>query len=364
MRIAYVSLHWPRTRNSGVGKKIRSHIESWRKMGHEARLFMHTHDYEPRAELLDADCFFYETSGKVKTEINRIGAAKRLIAAVSKFQPDIIFLRYGMYVFPAHRLMDIAPVVEEINTNDVTQHEQLGAIFSLYNRLTRGIFLRRVSGLMAVSHELATSADFASYRKPTQVIANGIDLDAVQPLPAPSNETPHLAFMATPGYSWHGVDKLVTLARIYPDLTVHIVGYDRLDDSEPLPTNVHLHGYLNSDAYVKLLGKSDVAVSTLALYRKNMEEASPLKTRECLAYGLPMVIAYTDTDLDQAPVDFLLKIPNKEDNIQTHAQAIREFAYRMRGRRADRELLKECIDTAQKEAMRLAFFEEILQASH
>jgi hypothetical protein len=59
--------------------------------------------------------------------------------------------------------------------------------------------------------------------------------------------------------------------------------------------------------------------------------------------------------------DFLLKIPNKEDNIQTHAQSIRDFAYRMRGRRADRAFLKKHIDADQKEAIRLSFFEELLQ---
>ena len=364
MRIAYVSLHWPRTRSSGVGKKIESQISAWKKMGHEVCFFMHTSMYEPQSELLKAEYCFYAVSGKIKTEFNRIAAAKRLILAVRTFQPDIIFLRYGIYVFPAHRLMEIAPVVEEINTNDLAQHEQLGMIYNIYNRLTRGFFLRRVSGLVAVSHELAVSSAFAAFKKPTVVIANGIDLDLIQPLPAPNNETPHLFFIATPGYSWHGVDKLVALVRLCPDLTVNVVGYDRIDECEPLPGNIHLHGYLPPEAYLDLLGRSDVAVSTLALYRKDMQEASPLKTRECLAYGLPTVIAYTDTDLDEAAGDFLLKIPNKEDNIQTHAQSIRDFAYRMRGRRADRELLEKCIDTSQKEAIRLSFFKEILQNPH
>ncbi|HSL29022.1 MAG TPA: glycosyltransferase [Anaerolineales bacterium] len=360
MRIAYVSLHWPRTRHSGVGKKIQSHISTWQRMGHETRLFMHTSASEPSSELIEADYFFYAGSGRVGTEIHRVRAAKQMLHAVRSFQPDIIFLRYGMYVYPAHRLAEIAPVVEEINTNDLSQHEELGLVYSLYNRFTRGIFLRRVHGLVVVSHELAASKAFASFRKPTEVIANGIELDAIQPLPAPRNETPHLVFIATPGYFWHGVDKLLTLARLHGDLTIHVVGYDIPEQATSLPPNVYFHGYLNSDAYVSLLGKSDVAISTLALHRKAMQEASPLKTRECLAYGLPTVIAYTDTDLDRVDFDFLLKIPNKEDNIQAHAHAIREFAYRMRGCRADRDSLRPLIDARQKEAARLAFFEKLL----
>lgn len=360
MRIAYVSLHWPRTRNSGVGKKIQSQIAAWKARGHEARLFMHTSQHEP-SELIEADYFFYAAGGKVKTEFNRSAAMQQMSAAIQKFQPDVIYLRYSIYVYPAHRLMTIAPVVEEINTDDLTQHEGLGGIYSLYNRFTRGIFLRRVRGLVTVSHELAVSYAFAPYRKPTRVIANGCSLDEFPQLPAPANKIPRLVFIGNPGYPWHGVDKLIELARRFSDIHIDIVGYDRLPEFEPLPENLTLHGYLSLREYQQVLANADVALSSLALHRVPLEEASPLKSRECLAFGLPLVLAYVDTDLDDVDCNFLLKIPNKEDNIQTHASSIRDFAYRMRGQRAERELLKKHIDSDQKEALRLCFFEELLQ---
>src|SRR5512146_1163869 len=120
MRIAYVSLHWPRTRDSGVGKKIHSQLAAWNARGNEARLFMHTSRYEPKDDLIEADYFFYESSGKIKTEINRVAAMKRMVAAIRRFRPDLIYLRYSIYVYPGQQLMEIAPVVEEINTNDLT----------------------------------------------------------------------------------------------------------------------------------------------------------------------------------------------------------------------------------------------------
>jgi hypothetical protein len=361
MRIAYVSLHWPRTRNSGVGKKIESQLSVWRAEGHESRLFMHTAPHEPSSDLIEADCFFYAPSGKIKTELNRSAAMTRLLAAVREFRPDVIYLRYGIYVFPAQRLMDIAPVIEEINTNDLTQHDELGRIYSLYNRLTRGIILRRVHGLVTVSRELAASPAFASYRRHTQVIANGWELDGFPQLPAPSNEIPRIVFIGQPGYSWHGVDKLVALARRVPDIRLDIIGYHALPDLEPLPTNISLHGYLALQEYKSVLSSSDVAISSLALHRVQLKEASPLKSRECLAFGLPLVISYMDTDLDDLDCDFLLKIPNKEDNIQSHASAIRDFAYRMRGRRTDRVILMSRIGSRRKELVRLSFFEKITQ---
>lgn len=361
MRIAYVSLHWPRTRNSGVGKKIQSQVNAWNRRGHEARLFMHTSQHEPLSDLIEADCFFYSASGKVQTELNRIRAAGSMLKAMKAFQPHVIYLRSAMYVFPAHLLMDVAPVIAEINTNDLNQHEELGGIYSLYNRLTRGILLHRVHGLVTVSHELAVSSAFAFCRKPTRVIANGCQLDKFPQLPAPSNKIPHVVFIGNPGYLWHGVDKLTDLACLCPDIHIDIIGYDVLPGLKSLPRNLTLHGYLSAPEYQQILAAADIAISSLALHRIGLEEASPLKSRECLAFGLPLVVAYKDTDLEEAECDFLLKIPNQEDNIQTHAQSIRDFAYRMQGRRADRGLLKRYIDTDQKEADRLAFFEKILQ---
>lgn len=359
MRIAYVSLHWPRTRNSGVGKKIHSQLAVWQSMGHEARLFMHTSDDKPQSDLIPADYFFYSIAGKIKTEINRIRAVQSMISGIRDYAPDIIYLRYSIYIYPAHRLMDIAPVIEEINTNDLTQHEELGGIYSLYNRLTRGIFLRRIRGLVTVSRELAVSSAFTSYGKPTQVIANGVNFDNFLPLPAPENKIPRLVFIGNPGCVWHGVDKLIALAELIPDIQLEIIGYDTLKSFEPLPSNISLHGYLTMDEYKKILAQADAAISSIALHRVQLEEASPLKSRECLAFGLPLIIAYTDTDLDDAVSDFLLKIPNKEDNFRTHAGEIREFLYKIRGLRVSQEMIAG-IDLKRKELKRIEFFFKIM----
>jgi len=364
MRIAYISLHWPRTFSSGVGKKIHRQISAWQKAGHEVKFFMHTHEYQPVKDLIPGEVLFYRSQagmcGMLLTEFERAAAARRLLEAVEGFRPDLIYLRYGMYVFPIHRLTKVAPTVEEINTNDLIQHEGLGFVFSLYNRLTRGTLLRRVDGLVCVSRELAATPAFSVYRKPTKVISNGIALEAIKPSPPPKNKIPRLIFIATPGYYWHGIDKLASLARTFPDLVIDVVGYDHIPGCGALPDNLKLHGYLTSYEYENVIKNADVAIGTLALYRKGMQEASPLKTRECLAYGLPVILPYVDTDLDDLDCEFLLRIPNREDNIATHGAAIRDFAYKMRGRRVDRKLIAARIDLRQKEAERLTFFEQVV----
>jgi hypothetical protein len=362
MRIAYVSLHWPRTYESGVGKKIAQQIKTWRDDGHDVQFFMHMQTGIEENNLIPAVSTTYKAYpglfGRFPTEFGRCYAIARLISAIRRYHPDVIYLRWGMYVFPAHFMFSIAPVVMEINTNDVFQHGLLGFVYGLYNRLTRGIFLSRAAGLIATSQELADAPEFASYHRPVSVITNGIEIDANRIVIAPHNTIPRLVFIGTPNLPWHGVDKLVELARNFPDLVIDLIGYDALDGEIEPPVNLKLHGYLPTGEYEKILTQVDLGIGTLALHRKGMEEASPLKTRECLAYGIPMVIPYYDSDLHDFLNPCILQIPNSEDNIRLAGEKIKDFAYEMRGKRIQLSELDERIGLKVKEKRRLAFMQE------
>ncbi|MGP8329822.1 MAG: hypothetical protein ACT6FF_05845 [Methanosarcinaceae archaeon] len=344
-----------------MGKKIHRQMEAWKALGHEARLFMHTEDARV-PDLLAGEKFFYPSqSGLAARERGRVRAAKELLTAVTRYKPDLIYLRYGIYVYPIHKLASIAPLVEEITTNDVIQHKELGLPFYLYNRLTRGVLLKNTSGLVCLSNELKTSPHNARFGKPTQIIGDSIDLENISPLPAPENTQPRIAFIGSPGSLWQGVDKLVQLASQFSDISIHIIGYDKIEEHHSLPNNLHLYGYLDSTNYIKILATMDCAIGSLALHRIQLEESSPLKTRECLALNIPMVLPYKDTDLLNHDFEFILNIPNKEDNILTHGKHIRDFAYNMRGKRVDRTLIAPLIDIQHKERKRIAFFEKIIQ---
>jgi hypothetical protein len=156
---------------------------------------------------------------------------------------------------------------------------------------------------------------------------------------------------------------MVVLAEQCPDLHIDVIGYDAMPGKQSVPENLQFRGYMSEARYKVLLGQADVALSSLAFHRVGLMEASPLKSREYLAYGLPMVVPYIDSDLDDLDCDFLLKIPNGEDNVATHIQEIRDFAYRMRGRRVDRAMIANRIDTRLKENKRLQFFEQILNGT-
>jgi glycosyltransferase involved in cell wall biosynthesis len=362
MRIAYVALHLEnKIMHGGVGRKIISQMQIWKEMGHEEILFLLSPDdfFHPMAQV-----FKFVPSQKTgplrfpSREISRSFQLNRLIEMVKGYAPDVIYLRYGLFTYPLQRLFSIAPTVVELNTLDEREYRHRGLFFYTINRLTRGITLRRAAGLIPVSHEIGRANQ--QFKKPQRVISNGISLDNFQVLPAPQNQRPVLVFVGTPGYTWHGVDKLLKFAATFPDLSIEVVGYREQDMPEPVPPNVRMHGFLSPAQTKEVLAQADVVFGTLAMHRQKMEEASPLKIREAMAYGIPVVLPYFDTDLSPENFEFVLQIQNCENNLELDGAAVREFAYKMQGVRADQRAISSLVDLRLKESSRIDFFKQLI----
>jgi glycosyltransferase involved in cell wall biosynthesis len=367
MRIAYITINIdPKIINGGVGRKIESQVSLWKSTGHSVKLFVLT---SKLISLPDARQFVFNTSpifilprGIVR-EMSRSITLMRLISEVGKYRPDVIYFRFGLFTFPLQNLFKIAPVVLEVNSNDLDEYRSRGIFFYWLNRLTRDFIFSHCAGWVASSHELANLEANRRHRRPVCVVSNGIDLEKYEPLPLPKNQTPSLTMVGSPGMNWHGTDKLLLLAERLPEMNFNIVGYRREDFPGNVPPNVRLHGYLESDGVKRILAETDVVFGTLALHRKSMREASPLKVREALAYGIPVIIAYQDTDLSDLKSDLFLFLPNTEDNAASHAEAIGNFAYKSMGKRVDRELIFPLINQRQKEEKRLEFFSAIIKSA-
>lgn len=361
MRIAYVTIHVaPEIMQGGVGKKIKSQMGIWRDHGHEVSIFSLTPSEIPFPA--EFQFIFDARVNLIKREINRAAALKRMLASIEQYRPDIIYLRYGLYSYPLHRIFKISPVVLEVNSNDKTEYASRSTFFYWMNRLTRNLTFAPVSGFIPPTRELIDVLP-PKYKKPYVVIANGIDLNDAELLPPTKNTTPVITMVASPGMDWHGVDKLIRFAESCPDITINIVGYSADDVEMPVPVNVHLHGFMNRSQLREIYLATDVACGTLALHRKNMEEACTLKVREYLSYGVPIILAYRDTDLSEVSLDTILQIPNNENNVTENRENIRRFAYDMIGRRVDVEKVHPYLDQRKKEQARLAFFQQILDHS-
>jgi glycosyltransferase involved in cell wall biosynthesis len=364
MRIAYITLHWPRSLSSSVGKKINTQINIWRKLGHSVKFFSHLHTIDENEPLVEGQRFYYQNKINIfSLELGRIRAAQNLLKSLKIFKPDLIYLRWSMYVHPMKRVFSIAPTIVEINTNDLKEHKLLGFAKDLYNRFTRSIFLGGAAGHIYTSNEMLADRNFYRFSKSFAVITNGIFLEETPFYPAPSNQIPRLIFIGTPGMTWQGTNKLINFAKKFKDIQIDIVGFEQMDGIVAPPENLFLHGYLQGKKYENLLKSADAAIGTLSLHLKGMEEASPFKIRDCAARGIPCILPYNDTDLSDLDCPEILNIPNTIDNIITHGDKIHDFIYKMRGRRLDRRYIENRIDINQKEMRRLDFFNRISQNS-
>lgn len=357
MKIAYL-IHWNEGPDSGVFKKVISQITEWSLLGHDVAVFLFTQRWEDQwGDDLREFRLVVQTYG---TMLNRFTEFHKLIGQVKEWKPDIIYHRFDLYYFGLPRLLRSTPSVLEINSNDLTEMRFGGRIRYLYHWLTRAKVLKAATGFVFVSGEIAEEEHFKRFVKDKVVIGNGIAMAGVSPAQPTDEEGTRLFFIGTPGQPWHGLDSIVALAEMNLDWHFDIVGIQSLDLSNPVPDNMTLHGRMTRREYEPLMLRADVAIGSLALYRNEMNEASPLKVREYLAYGLPVIIGYRDTDFPEQ-VPFILEIPNRPDSTKQSQQEIKDFVKAWHKKRVDRSLVAH-LNTLVKEATRVNYMEQIAQS--
>ncbi|MGG0175253.1 glycosyltransferase [Gottfriedia acidiceleris] len=149
---------------------------------------------------------------------------------------------------------------------------------------------------------------------------------------------------------WHGIDRiLIGLKNYYSnketymnDIRLHLVGegkekekFVKYINENKLEKYVVFHGSKTTNDLQKIYNECDIAISSLGLHR--IEKGDPLKTKEYLAAGLPVVIEdyYSyyprDTDFimlippDETPLD-ICKVLEFLDKKKTNSLVIRKFA--------------------------------------
>lgn len=354
LRIAYV-LNWEGGPDSGPFKKVVEQARVWTGLGADVGLFVFTTEQNVRHWCGVEQTVHVELrSPNPLTLLKRKG---RLLKAALAWRPDLVYHRYTLAYPALVAAVRRVRVVVEVNTNDLVEYDLLSRRRGRVNRLTRGLVLRRAAGLAFVTRELAEDPAFVRFERPSVVVANGVDLEAYPPSPAVPRDTTSLVFIGGPGCPWHGLDKVLWLAHRHPEWAFEIIG-DVRAELGVVPPNVRLHGALTEAEYLPLLSSADVGIGSLALHRKAMIEASPLKVREYLACGVPCIIAYEDTDFPEG-APFLLRVANTDDGVVQAESEIVSFVERWRGHRVPRQEIVG-LDVRQKEVARLRFLESLV----
>lgn len=367
MRIAYIAVGLDLDERRGVLEKVGGQMRQWRAAGCDTRLFIQGHRVPPSddaaARLLDGNVEVF-LDDRIEGRSFFLGLRRRfevvhsLVRRVLEWGPDLVYFRFNTSYPALARLAERRPMILELNTDDLREYRlNLSSPRYVYHRLARTSLLSRARGFVFAHGGIAKAPSYSRWRKPLAVIANGIDLSAYSAHPVVPNARTRLVFMGSPGHAWHGLDKVLLLARSCPDWDFDIIGPTAPEKPHAAPSNARFHGYLRRDEYDPILSKADIGLGTFALHRKGMNEDATLKVREYLAYGIPTIIGHRDTDFLNG-TRYLLELPNTEDNIASNAGTIREFVSQMMGVRVPRSAIAH-LDVARKEARRLAFFEQL-----
>ena len=350
MRIAY-AFYWNGSRD-GVTAKIATQVALWREAGHDVGAFQLKRGSSSGAAAPGERLFGFTSA------LRRVSATRRLAAALGDYRPDLLYLRYDLFVPPLRSLLSRFTSAVELNEGRA-EYRLRGRAVAAYDGLNRRLTLAGANGLVAVTNEIIREHPLEG---PWVVIGNGIDLRRYEPLPPTPGGRARAVFLGSAWLVWHGVDKIIELARLLPEVDFDLIGPAPVD-LPSAPPNVHVHGHLSPGAYGPLLARADVAIGTLAFHRAGLHEGSPLKTREYLAYGLPVVIGYRDTDfLDEHPW-FLCELPNEDAGVDRDADRVRAFIEAVKGRRVPQAAVADRIGAVGKERRRLEFFARLVSGT-
>lgn len=359
MRIAYLGQMADVATENGISKKIRAQGLQWLQHGHTIRYFSLVPTTQAWSGLAPLEPVLIARG----TSLQRLARSRALARHIREWQPDVIYFRYGYHAAGLPSLFRAIPTVAELNSDDLTEYPiTLSLPKRIYHRLTRRRLLQAMAGFVPVTHELAQR--FSSFNKPSEVVANGLDLASTSSL-SPATISPiHLVFVGSAGTPWHGLERVGELARLCPEIAIDVVGCSLVDWNRvagPLlaPSNFHFHGPLLRGDYAPLLQRATAAIGTMGLFRKQMHEACPLKVREYLAAGLPVIAGYQDTDIP-AEADYFLRLPNNSASLAGERERIRAWLSRWQARRVPAHAIAH-LDHSVKERQRLAFLHRFVR---
>jgi hypothetical protein len=340
--IAYDAIH------SGVYTKILDQVTFWRSQGNEVQLFLITDEKSVHLwKTIDPLATILVDSNLSSRVFNRIALVRR----ASKSNPSLIYLRDGFPILLPKTRVPIILEVQSLVGNELKLRNR--GMYLIFSLLKKRIYSRVSSGVF-VTQELKDRNEFQFGGEiPKIAIGNAVNLTRVIPLPVNESRNLNLFFVGTPYQPWHGVSEIVRFGELNPDINVHIVG----DQGVATSPNVSFYGTLEASEYYEIASKCVAGVGTLKLSAKQMQEASPLKVRQYLAMGLPVIIRYRDIDLDPAS-DFVLQLPVDDRSFSDFSPEIRSFLESWKSKRVDRGAVSH-LDVTVKESLRLEFFEQV-----
>ena len=195
------------------------------------------------------------------------------------------------------------------------------------------------------------------------VIGNGCDIDQNDnfEIKTKPHDCIRAIFVGSPNQPWHGLNDIEALAKKLTEVEFHIVVKGFVSNL----SNVKNYNGLYGQDLIDLYKTMHIGIGSMGLYKNGMSEASPLKTREYLRYGLPTIISYSDTDLGGLnQEDGILQIGNCEGSLYKSSEIVLDFMKKMKNKRVNKKTIYPLISNKIKEQKRLKIFSCSVSSLH
>ena len=184
-----------------------------------------------------------------------------------------------------------------------------------------------IQGVIAVTNELANQYRALGFSDDfIHIYSNGILVGDKKMTEYPTLEKIKGVFLAGTGSNWNGIERLIRSLECYvgeKPVQIDVFGVSCDDIQFGNKVKISFLPTLNAKELNSAMNDYHFGVSTLALYLKQMKEASALKVRTYLANGLPIILAYKDTDIPEE-LPYVFSVSNN-DSLVDFEKAIEYF---------------------------------------
>lgn len=245
---------------------------------------------------------------------------------------DKIIFRYtfatDLFFYSAFWKKYKGKVITIHNSNEIDELKNdkslMGRIALFLEKKNGQKILSNVIGIIGVSNEITNlQKKKVKINKPSITIPNGIDVANIKFCrfrPVVNNKLVAI-FVSSIFQPWQGLNRLLLSLENYNGplhITLYLIGQIKdkttksmINKFENINVTLFTFDNLYGDELDNYFARSNIAIGPLALYKKELNETSALKTIEYIARGIPFIYAYDESNFDENN-EFALKLENND----------------------------------------------------
>lgn len=312
-----------RIKSPGVAKKIDNTVVAAKDIG------------------LDASSYCFPTN---------LSGVKSFFKSLAFSKSDYIMIRFSDPVSPFVFLIMIylrlrgVKIIIDVPTPRVVGLKELDSAIknNFYRAIRKSMLYMSGAWVFYPAHRIVQYASESQWfefgvKHKTIKIGNGILIDDNTPLIQSKWPTEELRLIGVAQLAnWHGYDRLIrALSEVNKKDLPYKISFTIVGDGSErlaleslvqdlgLQEQVYFTGMLTGEELDDVFLDKHIGVSSLGLYRKNLSEASDLKTREYIARGLRVIGVGNDPDFEKES-PYRLLIPN-DDSIKYIVDLLEHF---------------------------------------